>query len=521
MNTERQTPPSTLDFSSQELTQAVDALRAGDFRAAEIRLQALVSNGDERPETCRLLALAEFRCGNLDQAAIHAQRATVLDARDPLAWNVLGMIRDALGQWRIAADAFGHACRLRPDNLKLLANWGKTLVEHAQFAQAIPILLHALTLGEHSASRLRLATAFVATGQLDAAERLYREQVSKYPMDGSTWFALASLGEKSLTAADADALREHVGAASEEDGIGIQFALSRYAEQQGDYASAFAWLVEANTAERGRVAWDAAAYSRFVTDILDAFQAPHATAESQRGHGVLFILGLPRTGSTLVEQSIGQHDAVSAGGELSVLHDIIENESKIRGMAFPEWVAAAKPQDWTRLGEEYLAAVAEQRGGASVFTDKRCGNWIYIGAIARMLPGARIIYTRRDAVDTCFGCFRQRFSHGAQLFSYRLDECAAYLRDCERAMQVWQQRFPERIRVQEHELLLSRRDEEIAALGEFCGLPMRDVPTHFPKADIATASAAQLRSSRAKARSWSEQYGSHLDALRLALRAND
>jgi len=503
------------------LTSAVNALRAGDFRAAEILLRARVSSGDHRCETYRLLAFAEFRCGNLAQAAVHAQCAIAAGPEDPLAWNILGMVYDALGQWKRAVDAFGNACRFCPDSLKLLANWGKTLVEHQQFAAAIPVLARLLTLGEHGASRKRLALAFVSTGQLEAAEQQYREHVAKSPLDGSAWFALASLGENTLTDADGDRLRELVGVAAEEDRIGMQFALSRHAEQKNDYAAALAWLSQANAAERRCVSWDAAAFSRFVNDVLDAFESPYSATQTPRGRNLIFILGLPRTGSSLVEQSIGQHAGVSTGGELSVLHDIVSDESRRRGAAFPAWAPAARSADWARLGEQYLASVAEQRGDATVFTDKRCGNWIYIGAILRMLPGARIIYTRRAPVDTCFGCFRQRFSQGAQLFSYRLDECATYWHDCERAMQRWQQQYPTRIRVQEHETFMSRRAEQVAALSEFCGLALSGVPTHFPQTAIATASAAQLRSAHVSARSWSAQYGSHLDPVRAAVRAAD
>ena len=495
-------------------------MQANDFATAERILNAMLAAGGETADIYRLLAMVESRRGDLDLAMIHAQRAVGLDAENTLAWNTLGTILHARGDGRSACEAFGAACRLSPKSLELWAHWGKTLVEHQQFAEAISVLDRALALGEHGASRKRLAVALAATGQLELAQHHYRSHLERHAADGAAWFALASLGENVLTHDDGELLRALASDSQtpDDDRIGIRFALAREAEQRSDYNAAFEYLSTANAAERRRIVWNQTGFDQHVADILFAFDSASAPRQTRLGHGVIFVLGLPRTGSTLIEQIITQEAGAKAGGELSFLPELIHAESQRRGKPLHEWAGEATPRDWEALGERYLARIAQLRDGAAVFTDKRCGNWLFVGVIARILPGARIVYTRRDPVDTCFGCFRQYFSHGAQLFSYDLRECAAYWRECERAMRIWQQRHAEQIWFQQHETLVSQHAEEARALREFCGLPEHETPSQFPRATIATASAAQLRSIRTVPRSWSEQYGSHLDPVRAALR---
>lgn len=505
---------------SGEHARAVSALRAGDFVHARTVLQALASRGDGDPETHRLLALTEHRLGNLDLAVLHARAAVAGAPDNPLAWHVLAVVSDARNEWKAALQAFQSACERCPTSVKMWVDWGKTLVERGQSAEAVRVLAHALTLGEHKVSRIRLANALVSIGRTQEAEQQFRAHLLKYQTDGAAWFGLASLGDNALTQADGKILRQLVmdqtGIA--DDDIAIHFAFSRYAEQQRDFATAFNTLAKANASERLRIRWDAARFSAFVTSVLSAFDRVPDSSTNDLGQGVIFILGLPRTGSSLVEQVIGQCAGAAAGGELPLLPDILQRESQRRGVDFPHWIADAGADDWKRLGEQYLAGIEDFQDGAIAFTDKRCGNWVYIGAIVRMLPAARIVCTGRDPVDTCFGCFRQLFSHGAQPFSYDLSECATYWHDCARAMRTWQRMFGDRIRFQRHEWLLAQPAEQLAALGAFCRLSLPSELRPFKSADIATASAAQLRSTRTAARSWSALYGDHLEPVRQDLK---
>ena len=507
---------ATSAASSRSHARAVAALRAGDFGSARSILQECMSTGYGDAETHRLLALTEHRLGNLAQAVLYARKSVTGAPGNALAWHELAVIFDARNEWKDALQAFRAACELCPTSLKMWANWGKTLIERGQSAEAVRVLTHALTLGEHKASRIRLARALVSIGRTRDAEQELRAHLLKYRTDGEAWFALASLGDNVLSDADGNILRQLVAEPTgiADDDIAIQFAFSRFAEQRNDFATAFKALLIANAAERLRVQWNGAVFSEFASAVVSAFNRPSLSAPSDLGRGIIFILGLPRTGSSLVEQVIGQGTDVAAGGELPLLSEILQQESQRRGTAFPHWVADATAQDWRRLGEQYLAGIADRRGAAIAFTDKRCGNWVYIGAIAHMLPAARIVYTYRAPVDTCFGCFRQLFAHGAQPFSYDISECAAYWHDCTNAMAAWQHIFGNRIRFQEHESLLAQPAEQLADLGEFCQLPLSSELTPFLNADIATASAAQLRSKRTIARSWNALYGDQLEPIR-------
>src|SRR6185312_7507313 len=175
-----------------------------------------------------------------------------------------------------------------------------------------------------------------------------------------------------------------------------------------------------------------------VQSILRTFATatPPQSLNASLGHEVIFIVSLPRSGSTLTEQILASHPDVEGANELPDLGNVLEAESRRTGLEFPAWVPNATPADWRRMGESYLERTARFRKSRSRFTDKALSNWRVVGAAMAMLPGARFVNCRRDPVETCFSCFRQVFARG-QAFTYDLFDLAAYWRDYDRMMRFW------------------------------------------------------------------------------------
>ena len=187
-------------------------------------------------------------------------------------------------------------------------------------------------------------------------------------------------------------------------------------------------------------------------------------------------------------------------------------------MPFPHWVGAMDDAGWRRLGERYLDRTARWRANRPRFTDKMPNNWMYAAAIRRMLPGARIVHCRRDAVETCWSCFRQIF-WSAHDYSYDLADLAAYWHACDRAMRHWQARSPARIRGQVYEDLLADPEGQTRALLDFCALPFDAacLRPHEATRSVRTASAAQVREPLRRDTARASRYGDRLDPLRRAL----
>jgi hypothetical protein len=278
-------------------------------------------------------------------------------------------------------------------------------------------------------------------------------------------------------------------------------------------------LTAANATKRRTVAWDARVFSESTRRIEAMFARPAATSSPpELGREVIFVFGLPRSGSTLVEQILAAHPSVAGANELDDLNLVIEGESRRRGGPFPMWVPQMAPADWERLGREYLARTAQWRRERPIFTDKGLTNWAYLGALRAMLPGARFVNTRRVPVENCLACFRQAFARELG-FTYDLAEMAAFWRDYDRLMRTWRQRYPGAVHDVVHERLVAEPETEIRALLDACGLEFDAACLRFHEIErhVRTASAAQVRQPLRADTARAARYGTLLDPLRAML----
>ena len=503
---------------------ATAALQRNQAGPAERDLRAALALLPTHAETLRLLAVA-LRLQRRDAEALDAaRRAAAHNPDDALIQNGLATALDACGEREAAIAAFHRACKLAPQAAPVWANLGKTLGDYGRFEDAVPVLEKAVALSGHVPSHLRLAYALRVLGRTDAAAASYRELLARNASDGSAWLGLSSLRTRSFGAEDIAAMEAAMRSprTSSDERISIGFALAKALDDHGRYAESFAVLHEANARVRAMQPWSAARFSALADAVLAAFARIPAVASGTQGEDVIFIVSMPRAGSSLTEHILASHPRVEGAGELDDLAAVIKAESQRRGQPFPQWVASASPADWQRLGAEYLRRTARWRHPGKLFTDKLPGNWLRLGAAMAMLPGARVIDCRRDPLEACFSCFRTLFTDGnapTQLFSYDLADVGAHWRDYDRACRHWQALYPSRFRVQHYEDLVSQPEREIAALLAFCGLP--DDPAchnfHETRRSVRTASASQVREPLMRDTARAARYGTLLDPLRAAL----
>jgi hypothetical protein len=196
----------------------------------------------------------------------------------------------------------------------------------------------------------------------------------------------------------------------------------------------------------------------------------HAPADAAQGEGVIFIVALPQSGSLLTEQILAAHPQVVVADGMVDLQQILDDESTRRRQPFPQWAPAATAADWSRLGQVYLQRSGNRRGHASHFIDRNIFNWPWVGAALAMLPGARVVNSRREAFESCFACYRQLFASG-NAFSYDLDHMVSYWRDYDRLGRHWQQLFPTRFLEHDYESWRAEPEAQVRRLLAFCELP--------------------------------------------------
>jgi tetratricopeptide (TPR) repeat protein len=490
------------------LRDARQALESRRAREADELLQRAQPMVDEHPEFLRLLGIARQQQGRPKDAVPLLRRALEQVPGDALILTNLGTALRASGEFDAAIVTLRRACDLAPELAAAWFNLGRALAADHRTGEAHEAYERALRCDpKHVRARISYADTLRTFGKSAEAAAEYRAAL-KLPGSTDAWTRLAGLQTVRLSVEETAELERLFSSPglSDRDRVTVGFALTRA-------------LSAANSVKRRQVEWDAHAFSQRIDTIMKAFAAPPATASPPTlGREVIFIVSLPRSGSTLTEQILASHPEVEGANELPDMSHVLEEEERRTGLEFPQWVARAQPQDWRRLGESYMQRTARWRRERPYFTDKALSNWRVIGAAMAMLPGARFVNCRRDPVETCLSCYRQLFNRG-QAYTYDLAELASYWRDYERTMRFWHARYPGAVRDQVYEKLLADPEAETRALLAFCGLPYDAACLRFHETprNVRTLSGAQVREPLRKDTARAPLYRELLSPLRLAL----
>ena len=458
----------------------------------------------------------------------HAEAAAVLsaqveaDATDGAARLTLASALENCGQYESALAALRRACEVEPTGESWFA-LGLLCDRHGDHEQALFGANQCLAVSPgHAGAGFLRARSLQALGDISETMAQYRDLIRRRVQVARAWFGLVDLKTASLSESEVEELSRQYSLArpGTEEAVLIGFALGRVLEQANDYRGAFEVLGAANSAVRARTTWNSAAHSRQVMAIRDAF--PHridGAANPEFGNEVLFLVGLPRSGSTLVEQILAAHSHIEGASELPDLTDVLDEESGRRRVEYPAWVESASPDDWLRMGREYLRRTSRWRRNRPMSTDKSLDNWKHVGAIRAMLPGARIIDCRRDPLETTWSCYKQLFAPGCAGFSYEFGDLVRYWSDYVFLTSHWASANSARYRSQSLEKLLNNTRSETESLIEFAGLPFEEscLHSHLAVRSVRTASAAQVRQPLGKSVQSAPCYGELLDPLRAGL----
>jgi len=481
------------------MAEAGKALGQGKLDDAERALKQVLAADPGLADAQYLYGVTCLMGGQPAKAADWLRKAIAQRPADANMQTYLGCALHDAGAFDEALIHLRRACELAPRQAKPRYNLGKALKEAGQLRDADEAFRDTLTLDpQHVLARLGVADIATMQGDIPHAVAEYRHVLRQQPERAEAWHGLANLKTESLGPADIELIRRALGQSNlpSDTRVMLGFSLFRALEDQHDYAGAFAALREANADKRRQVDWDATVERAQIDRIMQAFRAPLPTPiDPALGHEVIFIASMPRSGSTLVEHILATHPDVEGANEIADLPQVIENESRRRGLPFPQWVSAATVDDWHRLGQDYLTRTARWREQRPRLTDKNVTNWPLLGAAHLMLPGAKIIHCHRDPVETCFSCYRQLFRDGLH-YSYDLDEMAEHYRDYERLSAFWLMRHPQHVLDFPYETLVQQPETQIRHLLAFCDLPFDPAcltPHQTKREVLSTASAAQVR----------------------------
>lgn len=505
----------------RRVVATAQALALGRADQAEAQLRPALAAFPDHPEVLRLHAGILSMRGNHPGARAAIERAVELRPMDALYHNTHGTVLGTAGDFDAAIRALHRACELQPDLSSGWYNLGVMLTRCVRNEEAAEALRRAVKLApDNMDARALLGDLLRMRGDVEASATEYRSVLAERPWTGLAWWGLADLRTGMLASNDLErmhaALRD--SRASDDDRIAIGFALAKALDEQGRYDESLGALKRANAIARLRQHWNAPAFSADIEVVNTTFDPPPAGAmTSDLGREIVFIVGLPRSGTTLVEQILASHSRMEGAGELLDLPQVLAEESRQRGKPFPHWVNEMHPADWQRLGERYLARTMRWRKRRPSFTDKLPNNWMYIGAIRAMLPGASVVVCRRDPLETCFSCYRQHLAGNE--YTRTPEDLVAFWRDFDRATRHWVRLHPTQLYQHEYEALVANPDQAIRKLLDFCGLPFEQACLDFHETtrEVRSPSATQVRRPLGSGTARAGQYGELLDPFRALL----
>lgn len=473
--------------------------------------------------------------GRLDEAAGIAHSLIAANELDRRAWHLLSLVQAKRGRLADALDCIGRAVALDPKDVALRLQQGQYLIANGQRrealelamalagtalpradwndalgtlftlcdepSKALPFLQSAVMLApDDSRYGYNLAAAQRMTGDLREAEATLNSVIAKQPSNAYAYYTRADLRTQSRDSNHVgemiDALERHVRNAG--DRILLCYAIGKELDDLGEYRSAFDYFKRGADAQRRLFQYDVgddiAAIDRIIERHGREMLRGPAGFESDEP---IFVIGLPRTGTTLVEQVLASHSEIFGAGELqafplAVIHaaQALDGQRKSKR----ELIDLSVRIDPERLGRAYLQATRPQTGRTRRFIDKQPTNYLYAGLIARALPRARFIVVVRDPLDSCFAMYRALFT-SAYPFSYTQPELARYYAAWHRLIRHWQAMLQERLLVVAYEDLVQRFEETARAMVAHCGLDWEEpiMRFHAQGRAVTTASASQVR----------------------------
>jgi tetratricopeptide (TPR) repeat protein len=495
---------ATLKRLPLEVVQATSLFSDGELTAAENIVRAYLLQHGNHVEAMRLLARIGMARDVLDDAELLLDAVLTLAPDYRAARHDYALVLIERHKYQQAHAELEKLLQLEPENRQYRTLYATACVGLGDHEKAISLYRELLVAAPGAPDlHLSVAHALKTLGRREESIVSYRAAAAARPNFGDAYWSLANLKTYRFLDEEIARMRAEETAPGTPlvDRYHLCFALGKAYEDRGDYAESWRYYESANALKRSE--------SRYRPEIIEnntrkqidtctrEFFAARAGTGAQRDDPI-FILGLPRSGSTLIEQILASHSRVEGTQELSDIQRIVLSlqgrEPDLENPRYPGVLAAMKPEDFLDLGEKYLADTRVYRTVKPHFIDKMPNNFRHIGLIHLMLPNARIIDARREPMACCFSNLKQLFANG-QEFTYSIADIARYYRTYLELMRHWDEVLPGKILRVCHEDVVDDLEANVRRILDFCGLEFEPACVEFHKTErsIRTASSEQVR----------------------------
>jgi tetratricopeptide (TPR) repeat protein len=512
-----------------ELIEAIEFLRAGKLGKAEQLAREFLKQHPADVSAIRVLADVGIKLGQFDDARHLLERCLQLAPEFHLARhnyaNVL-VRQQRLEEADVQAEKL---LAVEPGNPNFRILKGLVLVRMGKHEEALEIYEEVLKNYPHQGrAQMSYGHTLKTVGRLDEAIRAYRKCVELSPEVGEAYWSLANLKTFRFSDEDITQMRAQVttGGGDPDDQAHIAFALGKALEDRGQFDESFHFYRRGNAIRNVNHRFNPKVNVFNTARQIRVFTPEFIASSEGRGCPApdpIFIVGLPRAGSTLLEQILASHSQVEGTTELTdiiaISRRLAEKSRQNPAGKYPEILAQLPPERFRELGESYLETTRIQRSDTPFFIDKMPNNFQHIGLIHLILPNAKIIDARRHPMACCFSGFKQLFARG-QTFTYGLEDIGRYYRDYVILMDHWDRVLPGRVLRVEYEEMVADTENQIRRMLDYCGLGFEEECLRFyeTKRAIRTPSAEQVRQPiYTQALEQWRNYEAHLGPLKEAL----
>ncbi len=493
-----------LNPQRRKLALAAEHHKEGRHDEAERLYRELLRESPENVDAMRLLAGILTNKSETEEPEALLEKAVSLAPDYTLAFLDLGQIYQEQHRYGESLDCFQRACRLQPTAAKPHYLLASTLAPVGRTEDALTSYRRALELQpKHAGALLGTGHTLKTLGRQEEAIQAYRQCIRMRPENGESYWSLANLKTYRLTETDIEAINSALRSEddlTDQSAVNFLFALAKAHEDAGDFDAAWRCYSRGNAKQRMLEHYDPVQTEVMNDEIIEVFDQPFLQEHTGLGHPVsapIFVLGLPRSGSTLIEQILASHSQVEGTSELPYLGRVATslNRNRADGINYPHAVHELRPSHLKALGTDYLErARLHRHTDRPRFVDKMPNNFPTIGFLHLVLPNAKVIDARRYPLDSTLSCYRQLFAKG-QTFVYDLTDIGEYFLEYQRLMDHWHEALPGRVLTVQYEELVTDFDNQLRRLLDYCELPWEDACARFHETDrpIRTASSEQVR----------------------------
>jgi tetratricopeptide (TPR) repeat protein len=492
------------DTDKGKVALALDHLRAGRKSEAIETLRGALRESPDNVDAMRCLAQVYVQeKQRLSDAEALLRRATELAPAYTAVWILLGGLLHDAGRHRESVEAFRQATTLEPKHAPAWTGLGNAHAFGGDVQEAREAYQRAVELDPGAAgAQMGLGHVLKTLGDQAGSLCAYRAAIAARPGFGEVYWSMANLKVFRFEDAEVDAMEEQLKREdlTQSAEIHFRFALGKAWEDKGDYDRAWHYYDSGNQKQRKQVFHDPVLVEVRHDHIIEVFDREFLERHAGAGHesaAPIFIVGLPRSGSTLIEQILASHSRVEGTQELPILPRLASSIGRYRPdqKQYPHTARDLRARDFRAFGRQYLEEAAAYRStDRPHFTDKLPNNFSHVGLIHLILPNAKVINARRHPFDSCLGAYKQLFGKG-QHFTYDMAELGDYYRKYHETMRHWHRVLPGKVLDVHYEETVTDLETQVRRVLAHCGLPFEDACVRFYRTDrpVKTASSEQVR----------------------------